>query len=111
MEATSHLHALAALPQKKKKNPAQVEWEVGWIPVWTFGEEGNLCSCQDLNMGLSSPQSTAILTDVSQLKLQHTQTLNFKLFVTFLGVCSTFSANFQFEKYTYSTTHHYLSSV
>jgi len=28
-------------------------------------------------------QSTTILTDVSQLKLQHTQTLNFELFVTF----------------------------
>ena len=37
-------------------------------------------------MGLSSPQSTTILTDVSQLKLQLIQILNFELFVTF-GVC------------------------
>ena len=54
-------------------------------------------------MGLSSPQSTTILTDVSQLILQHTQTLNFELFVTFLHVYSAFSSLFQFEKYTYST--------
>jgi len=49
----------------------------------------------------ASPQSTTILilTDVSHLKLQHTQTLNFEPFVTFLCVYSAFRSIFQFEKY------------